>query len=208
MSKFNPHDPVHWAAQRLDISVSQAKTLYAEGKISGARDLKIREFLDDQWIAPIERARPQFDTPLAPFVNDPRTLLIPRLREGLAEDATPNRRLVEFHFYGFREHGESAYPVDRHHRAWRGHRVSVSRAQLVFAGYVEFSQLWTPWRGPDGEYKTPEEYAFRHVRFVGSATITPGKTYFEKEAEEFWSNLRKPRAEFLERLCDVLELLS
>ncbi len=172
MSKFNPHDAAHWAAKRLDIPVSQAKKLYAEGKISGTRNLQVHASEDRQWIAAMERARPLFDTPLAPFIADVRTLLIPRLRLGFTEDAVAHRRFDDFVFFAL-DVGDAlthdargalvpeiAYPVDQYQRAWRGHRVGVSLVHLVAAGgYVHADQL-------------------------------------------------VQRGEFLERLCDGLEMLS
>jgi hypothetical protein len=160
LSKFNPHDTAHWAAQHLDIPVNQAKKLYAEGKISGTRNLPVREWDDRPWLAAMEQARPQFDTPLAPFISDLRTWLIPRLRVGFDEDAPQHRRFADFLFFAAGVRGENAYPVDQYRRAWRGHRVGVSLTQLVAAGdYVYADQL-------------------------------------------------AQRAEFLERLCEGLELLS
>jgi hypothetical protein len=201
MSKFNPHDPAHVLARHLSINISDARDLLRTGAIPD-RDPARQLCRDTAWLRAVEAVRPQFDTPVTVFLWDIRDFLIRQLLyTRTPEDSAPNRRLVEFRFHAFGECGEPAYPVDRNVRPWRGHRVPVSREQLIRAGYVEFHELWSRWGGPRGSYSTPEEHAFANVKHGGEVQLSPFQAYWSNT----WTELYKPRGEFLERLCQVLD---
>jgi hypothetical protein len=185
---FHLRQRAHNLARHLDITVPQARELIEAGAIPEQHgDVPLRD--DRAYVAAVERVRPHFDTSLQPFVEDLRRLVVD-LRAGLAEDSSPNRRAVAFQFFGFGEHGENAYLIDCRYRAWHAHRVGVSHSQLEAAGYEQFARRWTsrPWDSISGEI-----------------LLTPDLSD-ERRNDDRYAWLRPHRAEFLERLCDVMEL--
>jgi hypothetical protein len=182
----------HVLAENLQIKPGHARALLQIGKLpdekSSGRNFTLRASQDDRFMAAIARARTQFDTPVAHFISDLRTLIL-QLRAG-PEAAAPNRRLVEFRFHDFGKHGGGAYPVDRHQRPWRGHRVSISAAEIVVAEYARFRALFD---------STP---AFSAVPITGEVKFGPFEGYYRPKCS---AHLWLPLADFLERLTHVLQ---
>jgi len=181
----------HVLAENLQIKPGHARALLQVGKLpdeKSSRNFSLRASHDDLFMAAIARARKQFDTQVAPFVNDLRTLIL-QLRAG-PEASAPNRRLVAFRFYDFGKHGGGAYPVDRHTRPWRGHRVAVSESELVAAEYPGFRALFNA------------TSAFSAVPISGEVPLGPFEGYYRPECS---AHLRLPLADFLERLTHALQ---
>jgi|ERR1700722_3937917 len=196
----------HRLAERLQIKPARAKTLLQAGILpdESCRDFSLRACHDRAYIAAMASARKQFDTPLEPLIDDLRTLIF-RLRDGYPEAAPPNRRLVEFKVHDFGEYGGGAYPVDRHLRPWRGHRVAISKTELVEAEYPYFRMVFGG--GVDdpyyaGAYKTQTEVAFRDVPMGGEVPLGSFESYYRPELSAY---LRLPLADFLERLAIILK---
>jgi hypothetical protein len=197
----------HCLAAYLQIKPGYAKALLQVGKLpdeKSCRNFSRPAFNDDLFLAAIARERKQFDTPIEPFVYDLHEL-IRQLRDGYAEAAAPNKRLVEFRFHDLGKFGGGAYPVDRHVRPWRGHRVAVSESELVAAQYPCFHMTF----GPSSTLRTTADAAkdqieevFCNVPVGGEVQLGPLESYYRPACSD---HLRQPLADFLERLTHVLE---
>jgi hypothetical protein len=182
----------HCLAAYLQIKPGYAKALLQVGKLpdeNSCRNFSRPAFNDDLFLAAIARERKQFDTPIEPFIYDLHEL-IRQLRDGYAEAAAPNKRLMEFRFHDLGKFGGGAYPVDRHVRPWRGHRVAVSKSELVAAQYPGFRALFNA------------TSAFSAVPIGGEVQLGPFESYYRPACSD---HLRQPLADFLERLTHVLE---
>lgn len=197
----------HRLAEDLQITPGRAKKLLVSGKLPDefSRDHTQRACHDTQYIAALAHARTQFDTAVGPLIDDLRTLIF-RLRDGYSEAAAPNRRLVEFRFHDFGEHGRGAYPIDRHDRPWRDHRAPVTRVELIEAGYPDYHAVFhgdfdnaynAPYR-----YKDKTESAFNNVSKGGEIQLMPFDAYWRPDRAAY---LRLPLADFLERLAGIIE---
>jgi hypothetical protein len=191
------HPETRWShalARCLSLKPAEVYRFIKAGKLPGmsVRDESERLCYDGPALAAIERARSQFDTPAEPFVDDLLKLTV-TLRSWRNEDSAPNRRLVEFRFGAFGEHGEPAYPIDRQARPWRGHRVPVTREELIAAGYARLHE----------SFHAPycKEGPFCQVRHGGEAPLMTMWAYHRPKLQD---RSCVHRAEFLAALAGVI----
>lgn len=149
-------------------------------------------YYDEPAILALEQVRPHFDTPLEPFLIELEChvdeLLSPNFGHGLGEV------LCEFRNHSFGRL-DAFYPINRAANPWRGHRIAITRAELDAAGYPAFAKLF---RGADRD-------VYRSVEVGGEVPLYPFDDYGNFHRRP---GLRKPRAEFLTRLAEVLEARS
>lgn len=144
---------------------------------------------DDDAIAVLESARPRFDTPVAPFIESLHFAGC-RLVSGEAEWPHDDA-LVEFRCFSFGRI-DQAYPVALHWMPWRKHRVAVTRAELIAAGYPKFRALWgRAGEDPFAAIPIGGEIPLGHPGWVRAGCPRP--------------NLTIQRGHFLLRLAEVLE---
>lgn len=144
---------------------------------------------DDDAIEVLESVRPRFDTPVAPFIESLHFVGSELVSN---EPEWPfNFRLVEFRCFSYGRI-DAAYPVAKHWMPWRKHRVAVTRAELIAAGYPQFRALWGR-AGEDPFASVPigGEIPLGHPGWVASGFPRP--------------NLNVQRGKFLLRLAEVLE---
>lgn len=100
-----------------------------------------------------------------------------------------SRKLAQFRSFRYGE-DDAFYPIDARSLPWRKHRVAVSRAELIAAGYEEYCRGWK-WR--------PDADPWRHVYWGGEVPLW----YWGVDSAEHETRL--PRARLLEHLAAVLK---
>lgn len=149
MTTFRFDLPHHWLARQLHIKTTLARQMLEAGTLPEpiyqyTRHGTTRFYEDEERLA-VEHCRLLFDTPIPPFVADLRALAS-LLDDGGHE--VPNRSLHEFKHYNFGEDQNGFYPVKIGAEPWKGHRVQVTRDELIEAGYEKVhaarSGFYTP----------------------------------------------------------------
>lgn len=97
-----------------------------------------------------------------------------------------SRKLAEFRSFRYGE-DDAFYPIDARSRPWRKHRIPVSRAELVAAGYEEYCRGWRSF---------PDADPWRHVYWGGEVPLWCWCAEYET---------RHRRARLLEHLASVVE---
>jgi hypothetical protein len=176
--------PLRNATALLDIGL-----LPSAGDASAIDQPTAIDMNDDDAIDVLESARPRFDTPVELFIDSLHFIganLVSNEPEWPHEGS-----LVEFRCFSYGRI-DRAYPVARHWMPWRQHRVAVTRAELIAAGYPALRAMWGR-AGEDPFASVPigGEIPLGHPGWVASGFPRP--------------NLNIPRGRFLLRLAEVLE---